>query len=285
MNQAYDIIDGHVHLFQNEPMASKIIEVFNKRYDVRFRTDGKGTAEDLADKMTVSGIKRSIVANFGMPKHVDRINRWTLALAASDRRFVSLISLHPGMTDLSPAILSEYKSLGARGIKLHPMSQDFDPLDNAVFPCYEEAGKIGFPVVFHCGRISNMRPNSWSDTDHLVKVIKLFPGTVFVLTHMADGNAKDVCDIAGQYENVRFDTSVVVSGNKDLCEHNDRSWKDDDKCVSVFRTAGVEKFLFGSDYPWGSPGEDLVRIQGMTLTDDEKRMILGANAKKIFNLD
>lgn len=89
-------------------------------------------------------------------------------------------------------LMEEYMRNGAKGIKFHPMAQGFDPDDNRLESVYKMSAEAAFPIVFHCGRVSNARLNNYADIDMIVPVIKKYPNIPFVLTHMADGNIGDV---------------------------------------------------------------------------------------------
>ena len=50
----------------------------------------------------------------------------------------------------------------------------------------------------------------------------------------------------------------------------------------IIRNHGVKRILFGSDSPWSDQHESLKMIQKSPLTDEEKALILGGNAKKML---
>jgi len=59
---------------------------------------------------------------------------------------------------------------------------------------------------------------------------------------------------------------------------------DDEEAVDLIKTIGDDKILFGSDYPWIDPAKDIERIKGLKIRNNEKDLILGKNAAKLFNL-
>lgn len=95
-------------------------------------------------------------------------------------------------------------------------------------------------------------------------------------------NVKDVLRLSQQYENVFFDTSIVITGYPPILETNEPSWVEDDIVEDVVNKVGAQRLIFGSDYPWGSPGHDLNRFLNMHITDEQKRLILGQNATRLF---
>ena len=57
-----------------------------------------------------------------------------------------------------------------------------------------------------------------------------------------------------------------------------------DHTAALIRKWGAEKVLFGSDYPMWSQEADLTVFFSMGLTEEENRMILSENAKRVFSI-
>jgi predicted TIM-barrel fold metal-dependent hydrolase len=279
------IIDGHVHTFSSDEIAKKIIESFNNIYSIDFSTPGTGTIGDLIQGMDTTEIDYSVLANFAPPKILDANNMWTLKMSKLNKCLIPLVSFHPDMgKDILPT-LERYLKLGAKGIKFHNMSQGFNPMHPALEPLYAFCNEISFPIEFHCGRVSNARLNEYSDVECIIPVIDKYPDIPIILTHMADGNINDVVNLSKEYKNVYFDTSIVITGHPRILETNIPSWLDDTDVVDVINTIGAERVFFGSDYPWGSPKHDLRRVVNLSLTYEQKSLILGENAIKVFAID
>ena len=62
-----------------------------------------------------------------------------------------------------------------------------------------------------------------------------------------------------------------------------RSLAEED-AVRIFRKIGVERIMFGSDFPGIAPQPQLEQILRLPLTDEEKRMILAENARRILKI-
>jgi predicted TIM-barrel fold metal-dependent hydrolase len=75
-----------------------------------------------------------------------------------------------------------------------------------------------------------------------------------------------------------FDTAISISYIESSTTLND------DEAVDLIRTIGSDRILFGSDYPWINPAKDIERIRGLNISEDDKKLILGENAAKLFNL-
>ena len=48
---------------------------------------------------------------------------------------------------------------------------------------------------------------------------------------------------------------------------------------------GSSHMLFGTDYPWGDTPRIIENIEALSITEEEKRMILGENAAKLFQIE
>jgi len=282
MVKGFKVIDGHVHTFMSDEVSLKIRTSFNKVYSIEFENPGTGTIDDVLKNMNDLGIDYTVMANFAPAKILDRNNRWTLDVSRKHPSLIPLVSFHPDMEGDFECLLKEYIEEGAKGVKLHPMAQGFDPRNEKLKGMYGICNEIAFPIVFHCGRVANARLNEYSDIDAIEPLIKMYRNTPFVLTHMADGNVKDVLRLSQQYENVFFDTSIVITGYPPILETNEPSWVEDDIVEDVVNKVGTQRLIFGSDYPWGSPGHDLNRFLNMHITDEQKRLILGQNATRLF---
>jgi predicted TIM-barrel fold metal-dependent hydrolase len=85
--------------------------------------------------------------------------------------------------------------------------------------------------------------------------------------------------LAQKYGHVYFDISATISfiGSKG-------GFSSEAHAVELIRKIGVNRVLFGSDWPWCDPLLAKERFNKLDLTDTEKRNILGQNAAKIFGL-
>ena len=59
-----------------------------------------------------------------------------------------------------------------------------------------------------------------------------------------------------------------------------------DTHVHTYKTPeiGTDRVLFGTDYPWFNPAWDLKRFLSLGFSDDEKKAILGENARRILKM-
>jgi predicted TIM-barrel fold metal-dependent hydrolase len=281
---SFKIVDGHTHTFSSYDAAEKILESFNKIYNINFDNPGIGTIDDVLGSMEKSQIDFTIMANFAPTKILHSNNQWTIEISKIHNSLIPLVSFDPDMEGNLGKLLEGYLIDGAKGIKIHPMAQAFDPDNNRMHEIYSYCDDIRLPVVFHCGRVANARLNEFANLHKIMPVINKYRRMPIILTHMVDGNVQDVFHLASNYPNVYFDTSIVITGFPPIKETNEPSWLDDELVEDVINKVGADRVIFGSDYPWGSPGYDINRLLNLNLSDSQKSLILGENAIKIFRI-
>ena len=91
-----------------------------------------------------------------------------------------------------------------------------------------------------------------------------------------------VFQIAEKYPNALFDTSITFSGEHCILRIHNNFWEDDTNAVRAFREIGCDRVAFGSDYPLANQESDIRRILRLSLTDEEKRMILSLNSRRLY---
>ena len=283
MIQHFTVVDEHTHTYPTE-VAAKVLAPFAAYHELDPIQLGNGTIEEVVSAMHRDGIDYTVLANFAPAHIVHRNNCWTLAMAQQHPQLIPLVSLHPDMEGDLLGHFLHYLALGAKGLKIHPSIQEFHPNDPKMQEVYAYCDAHAIPVVFHCGFVSRVYLNDYADLAMMLPVIDAYRHLPIVLTHMAEGNADDVFRIAEQYPHVRFDTSIAISGKLCFKRLHDLCWQDDAFVVAVIRRVGAERFVFGSDYPFGSPIHDVTRFLRMPLTDDEKRLIVGGNALELFGM-
>jgi predicted TIM-barrel fold metal-dependent hydrolase len=99
-----------------------------------------------------------------------------------------------------------------------------------------------------------------------------------VIAHLGQNYFEESTDLAERFPQLNFDTSAAIPATERALLLSD------DEAVDLIRKIGVDRVMFGSDYPWFHPGRDLNRFLGLKLTRDEKKSILSENARRILKL-
>jgi predicted TIM-barrel fold metal-dependent hydrolase len=111
------------------------------------------------------------------------------------------------------------------------------------------------------------------------EVLESFPRMTVVFGHSGFGEWEASAELAAKYANAMFDCCFVINGT------DPRPTLGDDEAAAAIRTVGVDRMMFGSDYPWFDPALDAARIARLPLTDAEKRAVLYENAARVFGVD
>lgn len=297
----YHVIDAHVHTY-------KTPEIGMQAMGGAGQAGCNGTVEELLRLLREGGIARAVQVNMTpvremyeaaveklpedrragehpdiasqMAERQRRRNRWTCEMAKEHAELVAFPSVDPVMPMDEMALEVEVcvKEYGAKGVKLHPAEGHYFPTDRRLWPVYEKAQELGVPIITHGGLFMMSPDVPYTRPLNFEGVLESFPELRLVIAHLGHGYWNESVELAKKYRNVYFDTSAVVSGVKHIRVLTD------EEAVELIRTLGVDRVMFGSDYPWFNPVMDLERFMGLPLTPGEKEKILGGNAKKILGI-
>ena len=192
------------------------------------------------------------------------------------------------------------------GIKLYPGYQDFSPSDEKMFVIYELAKKYNVPVMFHCGELHHCCPEGSRKSDmnlrcgkdvcpidqlgHLSRpiqisfVAKTFSGVKFILSHLGSPYFAECRSVMRRHSNVYTDISgQFKSGSKKATGQHKRMICDE---IAKFLTVpnGINRVMFGTDFPIQSYEDSIFMIENLQLTQREKDKIFYQNAKAIFKI-
>jgi uncharacterized protein len=188
--------------------------------------------------------------------------------------FIPFVAMDPSV--LSPEELEAHfkdlvKNYGAKGIKVHPVSQQFFMNDKHMWPVYETCSKLGTPILCHSGPARE--GPQYADPRTCAEILDTFPQLKLILAHLGGGNLwRKILEVARTYPNVYFDCSEIIEW---IDSPNGPSAK---QLASIMRDIGAGRILMGSDFPWYDPGHCIKIIQSLPLlSEDEKSQILGRN--------
>ena len=303
----FDVIDAHVHTYKTPDIGRQALSGF----DI---AGCCGTPEELMPIMQDAGIRLAVQCNMtparsmleaavaamppeqvasGRPalleKVSDRIkrrNEWTCRMAKEHAGLIAFMSVDPimGQDAMMAELLEKIDHRGARGLKIHPGEGRFFPDDPSLRPVYETLEKRGLAVISHGGRdIANPDP-AYTRPAAFAGVAEQYPKLNLVIAHLGNNFFDESVQMADKYANIFFDTSTVIPGDKRGELLDKQNALSDAEAVQLIRRIGVERVMYGTDYPWFHPLWDLKRFLKLDFTDAEKAALLGGNAKRILGL-
>jgi len=264
-----EIIDVHTHIWPQKIAVRAADNIVNYYGLPR---QGDGSAESLFEGAKDFKNIRFVISSATLKPdtaHARVGNDFILDSCNSDGRFIPLCSFHPFMGyDEAVAELERCKALGARGIKIHSDFQRFYIDDEKAVEIYKEAARLKLPILFHVGD----KNTDFSTPKRVLNVLENVPELTIIAAHMC---GYGVWDEAEKYligAPVYTDTSEAMLG------------MDGKALYRLIEKHGVEKVMFGSDFPLWLTSHAFGEIESIGLSDDEKDMIYSENAKKVFGL-
>ena len=196
-------------------------------------------------------------------------------LSQNPNRFRLMANLNPHLHYPLVDELERQISLGAVGLKLHPVHGSFAPNDRMLYPAYAFCETARFPVVFHCGTsVFPGSTNRYADPALVEDVARDFPDLTIVLAH---GGRGWWYDAAAFITLMRENLWIEISGLPP------QKLPDYYKNYDFERLA--EKMIFGTDWP-GVPGPkaNALALFDLGLERETIQKILNENALHVYKL-
>jgi hypothetical protein len=219
-----------------------------------------------------------VMAPQGEIERTRRMNDRALELASRGApRFFSLCSVHPGDGAAALEEVDRVASHGARGLKLHPNTQAFDVADSRVRDVVARAADHDLPVLFDA--------YSPFDADQPGKFVRLameVPNARLVLAHAHGPRFADllVYEILARYDWWKRNVWVDLSATGPLLSESPFR----EQFLWVLRKVGVDRLLFGSDYPLDEPRHAVEAIAGLGFSRSELKQVFYSNAVQLYDL-
>ncbi len=189
--------------------------------------------------------------------------------AALPERLIPFITVDPKLGEASIDELRRCIALGVfRGIKLHPWLQAFAPsmLKKTIVRIAEIAAEKDLPILFHDGT------PPYATTFQIGAVARWVPAAKIVLGH---AGLADYTLAAAQLARDIPNLYACVCGPRPA------------DIAHIVATAGAEKVLFGSDLglsDWMILADRLDAVRYAGISDEQTRMVLGGNARRLLRL-
>jgi len=254
------IIDFHAHAFPAK-IAEKAAAQLASFY--RLEIPHQGLLEPLLASAGEAGVSKICLhAAATKPSQVQPTNDW-MAGVCSDM-IVGFGTIHPDYEDWL-AELDRMEALGLAGIKFHADFQGFELDDPRMWPIYE-AIDDRFLVMFHVGD----QKSTLASPTRLARVLDNFPRLKAIAAHLG-GYAS--------WEEAR----EILLGRELYIDTSSALWcMEPQKARELIYAHGVDRVLFGTDYPIATAAEELNRLEALGLTGEEMDNILWQNAARLL---
>lgn len=255
------VIDTHAHIFP-EPVAQRASDNIGNYYSLRL--SGNGTLASLRSG-ALSCETRWVISSAALnPAKTAYVNDFIHNMCIKDSSLIGLGSVHVDTPDRENEV-ERLISLGLRGIKLHPDFQHFDIDDPRMYPVYEQiSGRL--PLLLHVGDPTT----DYSHPRRVRKILDDFPKLTVVAAHMGGYNVPACAEEYLVGTRAYFDTSNALR------------YMSAEALTDMIRRHGIERVMFGSDFPLMLTNEAYAGISALRLTDEEWDLLLYQNAVRVF---
>ncbi len=311
-----EIIDCHMHIFptREEGRQDKTnyqIWEYGQKPDVHF-SSYDGDLEDALRAIAESRVSRAVVVNLflrkaaranaiaalpgglggterekaiaeidaGMGDRLREFNLWICGVAREHPQLIPFVSVDPWL--MTPQESADHlRELvlghGARGIKIHPIVQEFHVMDDRMRPVYETCLELGIPVLSHSGPARG--PDQFAEPRAFAGLLREYPRLTVVLAHLGGAAWRQTLEVARSYPNASFDCCEVIEWTGGSAAATD------EELAQLIKGIGPERVMMGTDFPWYDLDHTARRVMDLPLlASEEKEGILGANAVRILGL-
>lgn len=276
------IIDCHTHIFPDEVRKNREAFCQKDRGFASIYRDPKAKmvgVEELIASMDEAGVSKSVICGFPWkePEFCSLHNQYLFESASRyPGRLIVFILLHFSDPEWSSLELDRGIKGGAKGVgEIAFYDEEMTDRDvERMGPIFKEMGKKKIPLLLHANeQVGHPYPGKGrTPLEVFYRFALAFPSLRILLAHWGGGLPfyELMPEVAKAMENVYYDTAASP-------------FLYSKKIYGVLREiVGIEKILFGSDFPLVSPKRYFQEMEEVGLTEEDRAKILGLNFLKFF---
>lgn len=257
------VIDAHSHIYPDK-IARKASAAVGDFYTARMAAP-VASADALLEACAGSPVTHHLVHSVATtPAQVETINDFIAEQCRAHDNFIGFATMHQDYEDMEGEI-DRAIELGLKGVKIHPDTQKVNMDDPRLMRLYEIIeGRL--PIVIHTGDYRY----DYSHPLRLKKILRAFPNLVVDAAHFGGWS---IFDYALEYledERCYVDTSSALE------------FLGPRRTVELVRAYGVERVMFGSDFPMWSPVNEYNMLAAMPFTEEEFELLTWKNAMRFI---
>ncbi|MDR0459207.1 MAG: amidohydrolase family protein [Coriobacteriales bacterium] len=258
-------VDAHSHVYPDK-IAEKATASVGQFYNVEMT--GDGSVEGYLKAQTDADISYSIIMSVALkPEYVTSINNFIASQAEQNPTMIGFATIHPDFDDIESEV-DRAISLGLKGFKIHPDSQQVNADDPRLMRFYEViAGRL--PLIIHAGDYRY----DYSHPRRIREILHAFPNLAVNAAHFGGWSVYDLAVEYLENENCYMDVSSA------------QQWLGVRRVRELIEIYGAKRILFGSDYPMASPVAEMERFNANLLDEYSRELILGRNAESFLGFE
>jgi hypothetical protein len=265
------IIDVHNHIWPDK-IAPKINDFFRQQ-DIGFDPVAPCTLSGLLQNMEEAGVDKCVVLDVALkPDQVEGINSWLIGIR--DKRLIPFGAMHPDYKEYKREI-QRLKDNGIKGMKFQSTWQNCFVDDDRMLRIFEAIGEEMIIFLHAGGSRTKTTLNIEAPPHRIAHVLDLFPKLKIVAAHFGGNYMIEESKKHLIGRKIYLDTSAPPTLETRI---------DHSTLVELIEAQGVNKILFGTDFPLGNKKRDIAYIQGLTISNEAKERILWKNAVELLKL-
>jgi len=228
----------------------------------------RGDAAGMVAAMDRLGIKACVAAHHASIGPDFRFGNDEVLKAMADfpGRIYGYATVNPNYPEEMVSEIERCISEGMVGIKLHPEMHKVAVDDEKYRPAWEYANERGLPILSHTGTAGLNPIKSFE------KLAEEYLDAIIILGHAGFGSegADQSIEAGKKCPNIypEITGSTIVYGTLER----------------MVRELGADRVLFGTDLPFLDARPQIGRVAFAKISDEEKRLILGLNAARLFRI-
>lgn len=189
----------------------------------------------------------------------ERVNERLSEVAKKDSRLIPFGRVNPHAGDAALVEMDRFESLGFRGLKLHPYSEEFGP--EMAGDIFKKAGEMGLPIMLH-----SVHRSFFEDRDGWLKNFEL-TGSPVIVAHSGKDSYREFAEAVKNMPHIFADTTAVSYNRTKV----------------VLGILGPDRVVYGSDMPYSHPAIEITKYN-LILSAEDKEKVFYQNARRILNL-
>lgn len=253
------IIDSHAHF------ADKAVQIYDASLERCLET-----MDRLGIDRMIQSLGKALSRRADFEGHVEECDA---LFEASGKRIYSYFIFTPLMSEFCLKLIEDnHNDPAFVGIKIHPADVNCYADDEAYRPIYEIAKKYHLPILSHTWALTSNPKQKFSVPERFERFIKEYPEVNFIFGHSGGRveGIKTAVEIGTRNKNAYYDIAGDIYDRR-LIEY-------------IAGHVGADHLLFGSDLGWFDPASQMGMVLGANLTTEEKALILGGNASRLFGI-
>jgi len=258
------IIDSHVHCGKSVAML-----IYGDSVKERIEYMDKAGC-DYAIQSYCGG---ALNLHIDMKAHGEYVERSKKLYSDTKGRILTYLVYDPRMPEYCTRVIEEnYKDPAFAGIKIHPSAHWVSADEESYRPVWEVAAKCDLPLLAHTWALTSNPKQVFALPYKFEKYLTDYPEVKFIFGHSGGrlSGIREATELGIKHKNAYFDIAGDIY-NRGLIEY-------------LVSRVGADRIMLASDANWFEVTPAMGMIMGADITEDEKRLILGKTAAKLFKI-